>query len=577
MAAEAEVAALVVPISAETGKFIEDLKKAEEASIEFRNTVLETIGEGITKVIEASFETFEEMSGAIIKVTRAGERLGIPVQELSALKFAAMDSGVGFDSLVGSITKFERNLSEAVNHTDQVNAGLERLGDGGNQAAKALQQLGLNAVGLKGKGVTEQFQILSKELLKVKDHADRMAIAMRLFGKSGTNMLQILDQGPEKIAEMEEEAKKLGVTFTDAQGKAVIGAQAAVEKFRAVIDGVKQQFTIAVAPYIEKIGTMLTDMAAKTVQYLAPALIKVVELAGFLVSKLVEGISSVFGKLEALGKWLGIIGDDGEHASEGVGKLSEEAKKIQEGKIFGHFDANKLMDDFDKVGKHAAIALAGKSAGLSDEEIGRQQQVADLKEKLAAQGMELNNDELERLDLLSKQASEIEKQIKAREEAEKAAKEAAKEQEKLMKEQQKQQEKMEKEAAKALEDKQKDLAQKAHQFLEGTLSPVAKLKEQMDEVAKLNLAGALTTSEAGKIQNQLVGQFAQANAVKPTAGAAIRFGSAEAEYARTRPEVSTEKAVWKMVDQNTESIRTEQEILESLQDLPNLFQVVSFN
>jgi hypothetical protein len=111
------------------------------------------------------------------------------------------------------------------------------------------------------------------------------------------------------------------------------------------------------------------------------------------------------------------------------------------------------------------------------------------------------------------------------------------------------------------------MAQRAAKLLEDQLTPIQKLRKEIDDVRKLQESGALTSMESSSIIDKMVKGFAgQAGTGRATAGAAVEAGSREA-YSLTRfgnLQKTTEKGVWDLVKKTEVSIKTEKDILAAI-------------
>lgn len=133
-------------------------------------------------------------------------RTGTSVESLSALKFAAGQTGANFAQLEGGIMKFGKNLSDAA-------AGEEA-------AVKQFDKWGLSAQKFQGLGLEEQLAIIA-ERMKSLSAEDRTAMAMDLFGKSGAALIPILGNGSSALSQMTDRARELGLVWSsETAGKA---------------------------------------------------------------------------------------------------------------------------------------------------------------------------------------------------------------------------------------------------------------------------------------------------------------------------------------------------------------------
>lgn len=130
------------------------------------------------------------------------QKLGIAVDSLQRLRFAAKLANVGNEELAVSLRFLSKNIDDART--------------GSKEAAKAFQRLGIDPKTAK---VNEDLIArLSKGFIKLKDPTAQVALAQQLLGRSGANLLPLLKEGPEALKKYFEEAGRFGlVTQEDAE------------------------------------------------------------------------------------------------------------------------------------------------------------------------------------------------------------------------------------------------------------------------------------------------------------------------------------------------------------------------
>lgn len=109
------------------------------------------------------------------------QRTGITVENLSRLKYVADQSGGSLGTIAQGVKFLSRTMAEK--------------GMGGMDVNEALLS------------VADQFKAMP-------DGAEKSALAMKLFGRSGTEMIPILNQGAASIRAMMKEADLFGVTIS---------------------------------------------------------------------------------------------------------------------------------------------------------------------------------------------------------------------------------------------------------------------------------------------------------------------------------------------------------------------------
>jgi hypothetical protein len=103
---------------------------------------------------------------------------GDNVRTLDALARQARISGLEFDRLESSLTKFARNLNAA--------------DDEGQAAAQAIAALGLNVEELRAMKPADAMLEIARALGKFEDGAAKVAVAVALMGKEGAKQLPFL-------------------------------------------------------------------------------------------------------------------------------------------------------------------------------------------------------------------------------------------------------------------------------------------------------------------------------------------------------------------------------------------------
>lgn len=160
-------------------------------------TQLTGIGASAVTSLLATVKVFTAAGDALDKMSL---RTGVSVEALSELGFAAEQTGADLQTLENGIRVMQRTLNDA-----------ER---GLSTATDALDDLGLTAGQLRGLSPEEQFKTLAEAISRVEDPSKRAAIAMQVFGRSGTRLLPLLENGVAGIEALQEQARRLGLTIS---------------------------------------------------------------------------------------------------------------------------------------------------------------------------------------------------------------------------------------------------------------------------------------------------------------------------------------------------------------------------
>jgi ABC-type transporter Mla subunit MlaD len=139
-------------------------------------------------------------------MSKAASKFGIPIEELSRLKYAADLSDVSLQGLGTSVGRLSRNMAEA--------AG------GSKSAAEAFQNAGIQFQNADGslRSSSDVLADLADKFASMPDGAEKTALAMELMGRSGAEMIPLLNGGSEALEKIKAEADSFGQVFSAEMG-----------------------------------------------------------------------------------------------------------------------------------------------------------------------------------------------------------------------------------------------------------------------------------------------------------------------------------------------------------------------
>lgn len=196
-----------------------------------------------------------------------------------ALKTALDQAGVGVGFTVGQISQSIAMLAESTGkQADQLRAKLREFGVAlqPRTIADALDNLSMTWTEKLGQIVntidpaTMQIRSLddiiadlADKFRAMPDGAEKTALAVRLFGRAGAQLIPFLDRGSKGIADWRREFERLGIAFDENQTK--IGRQAveAFETLKIAMEGAKNQFALVFDPIFTPLINQLTLAIAK--------------------------------------------------------------------------------------------------------------------------------------------------------------------------------------------------------------------------------------------------------------------------------------------------------------------------
>ena len=265
----------------------------------------------------------------IVKTANAGDeindmskRTGIATEQLSGYKLAAEKAG----SSLGGLAIGLQGLANSMQ------AGAVA----GTAQAKMFDALGISIVDGKGKLLPLNDVLLNTadRFSRMEDGAEKATLAQDIFGRSGRELIPLLNQGADGLREEAEMAKKLGLVFSK---EAAAGADAfndAMADLKGALTGIRNDIGNALIPvarqFIEGMSSGLVVLRGEIAKFTASGQLSEWAAAmarGFisafkLMAKAVEGLililpslkAAVFSVAEGFYKTLGKI-------AEGISKV----------------------------------------------------------------------------------------------------------------------------------------------------------------------------------------------------------------------------------------------------------------
>ncbi|MCC6811356.1 MAG: phage tail tape measure protein [Deltaproteobacteria bacterium] len=198
--------------------FVRFLFRTDKAGAKEAQTQIDGIARKIEKLAGLSF-LLNELTGAVSLLiapfrqfgsfvdatAREGDalgdladRTGIATDKLEGYAFMAKLAGTNSETMLTGIRKLEMQMGEAAH--------------GSKEAGEHFAKLGIRLRGANGqiKSVDQLLPEVSAAFQKIPSHAEKTALAIKLFGRAGQELLPFLNKGPAAIAAMQAELTALG-------------------------------------------------------------------------------------------------------------------------------------------------------------------------------------------------------------------------------------------------------------------------------------------------------------------------------------------------------------------------------
>lgn len=153
------------------------------------------------------------------------EKTGISVARLSELRYAGEVTGTSFESIATGTRKLAVNMAEAAS--------------GNKEAAATFKALGVEVTNADGslRGQDEVLLDIAMRFAGYEDGAAKANLAQKAFGKTGEELIPLLNQGRAGIESLASEARKFGAVYDADVAKAAAEFNDNLKKIQLSAEG----------------------------------------------------------------------------------------------------------------------------------------------------------------------------------------------------------------------------------------------------------------------------------------------------------------------------------------------------
>lgn len=200
------------------------------------------MGAAITGAIGFSVKAWAAAGDQVAKMAK---RTGLGTAALSELKYAAEISGTSLSAVELATKNMSRVMLDA--------------SDGLETAERSFKRLGINVKDLKQLKPEEQFLKIAGAIADISDPTTRAGAALDIFGRSGTDLLPLLQEGSDGMAKLRQEAQDLGIVFDEEAAAKAEKLTDAITNIKKSLDGLKFTIGEAAAPAVQGIAEDATN------------------------------------------------------------------------------------------------------------------------------------------------------------------------------------------------------------------------------------------------------------------------------------------------------------------------------
>jgi len=289
---------LVWKLVGNAGPLIAELRGAEKEVQKFNKRATSEIaklGKAFGAAGTAAASAFAVMVQSSIntadQLTKLSDRVGLAVEDVSALAFVAEQSGTSIEALEKPLAVFAQSLAGG--------------GAQGDKFAKTLAKIGVETKTTDGqlRPTLDVFKDISEQFNQLGTGAEKTALAADIFGaKYGPQLIPLLNQGKDGIEALTDQAQKLGLVIDEDTGRAAESFNDNLNVLKKTFTGVANQVASQILPTLVNYSNKAIDGANDT-QVLAGR----VQFISSLFKGLLSIVELVVGAFKVLGNSIGGI------------------------------------------------------------------------------------------------------------------------------------------------------------------------------------------------------------------------------------------------------------------------------
>ena len=305
---------LVAKISADTTAFDSAVGKAEKSGKSLSNSLSANMGKikaaiagaltgaAIKRGIDGVINLANAVSAAGDKIDKQSQALGLSRKAYQEWDYILGQNGASIDSLGVSMKTLNSLFLSAM--------------DGSEDAQEAFSKLGVDMLKLEGMSMEEQFEAVVRAFQKLPAGAQKSALAVKLFGRNGMELLPLLNQSETSIDELRKRAQELGIVMSDDAVDASVAYGDALDDLNRTTNGLRYSIGAKFLPILTNgiqqvtgfIGRMSTAFQENGLQGLFTAL--GAEIDGFITdlknsdSPVLQFVGSSLETVKTVFNWL---------------------------------------------------------------------------------------------------------------------------------------------------------------------------------------------------------------------------------------------------------------------------------
>ena len=284
--AENRELALVLRLVAD--EFQKELKNSQGALSSFNNfikdwrTQLAAAGTALFAIAKSTANYGDELF-------KTSQKVGIQVEALAGLQHAAKLADVDNRQLQIGLQALSRAMVDSAQGTGEGHEAFQRIGVSATDASGKL------------KPMQDVFLEISDVFNRTADGAGKTEVAMKLLGKSGVDLIPLMNGGKASIHELMAEAERLGIVMSEKDARAAEEFNDSITRLEAQAKGFSVTIGTHMLGPLTELMSVMNDLGsgpiADAAKFFFKGLNEQIVLFGTLIKEIGASIEFAFGKL----------------------------------------------------------------------------------------------------------------------------------------------------------------------------------------------------------------------------------------------------------------------------------------
>lgn len=200
-------------------------------------------GIALEKAMGSAINRFDEMG-------KAAQKVGVSVEALSRLEYAAKLSDVSLEQLTGGLQRLAKGMADVASGST-------------GPAASAFEALGISVTNAAGqlRDSDVVFAEVADRFARMEDGSTKTALAIGIFGKAGADLIPLLNEGREGLAALADESDRFGQTISQNAAANAETFNDNLTRVQSSMQGVTNALTSAALPVLSYLSEAFVDAA----------------------------------------------------------------------------------------------------------------------------------------------------------------------------------------------------------------------------------------------------------------------------------------------------------------------------